>query len=474
MSVTDTSVAPRLATDQPGAMAMLAVLFVVSMTIPVFVHLGPLLLMPHRLLLLLAFFPCFVRVFVMRSCGGAHAFDWLMLFAGFWAVVALMVNHGPLRVIEPAGILVLETFGAYLLARATLRSSADFRLFAKTLFFVLIFFLPFAVLESLTLRPVFLDVFPFNSVRPADAGVRMGMRRAQTAFAHPILYGAFAVMSFGIVFFCLRGMLRRLVGGVAAILSTFFALSSGPLIGLITQFGLVVWHYAAQRIPRRWTIFGWLALAGYVSIDLLSNRTPFHVLVTYASFNTGSAYNRIRIWDYGMENVAENPIFGLGMREWIRPSWMVVSIDNFWLFLSMHYGLPMIISVLIAMVLIVRRISWAKLPDKDDLLCRTGFLISFGGMFLAGATVHYWHAIQAMSFFIIGSGIWMVTGGAKQLLDEPGNVEAANTTSRSRYSRFPVKLAPSSGGHPAPGASSARSVPSGSGRAFNARSPHSR
>jgi hypothetical protein len=66
-------------------------------------------------------------------------------------------------------------------------------------------------------------------------------------------------------------------------------------------------------------------------VDLLSNRTPFHVFVTYLTFSVETGYARIMIWNWGIAEVMRHPVFGIGLAEWERPLWKSGSMDNFWL-----------------------------------------------------------------------------------------------------------------------------------------------
>ncbi|MFV2003458.1 MAG: O-antigen ligase family protein, partial [Paracoccaceae bacterium] len=219
-----------------------------------------------------------------------------------------------------------------------------------------------------------------------------------------------------------------------------FSLSTGALLALVSQLVFIGWEMTTRRIARRWTIFAALAVLGYFTIDLLSNRTPFHVLVSYASFNSASAYNRILIWQFGTENVWANPIFGLGLGDWARPSWMSPSVDNFWLLTAMRYGLPTIISFVLALVLILRRVSLAPLTTPLERACRAGYLVAFGGVVLAGSTVHYWQAIAAFMLFFFGAGVWMINGGAPPEDDDP-TPDQVEPPAAGRYARAAPKRA---------------------------------
>ena len=412
--------------------------FLLSLLIPFYLPVGPLLLMPHRIVLIVLFIPFFLKLFVSRTAGPVLAADWLLFLSTLWAAVAMLANHPLGVVVEPIGIHIVEFFGAYLVARVAIRSSADFRRMAKTFFLIVLFLLPFAAAESLTRRPILLDLLPGNSVRVTDGGIRMGMRRAQTIFAHPILFGVFVSTGLGIFWYALRPRGLRFIGAPAAIMATIFSLSTGALISLVVQSLFIGWEMALRTLRARWRLFAAFSFIGYILIDLLSNRSPFHVLVTYGTFYTGSAYNRIRIWEHGTENVWNNPLFGLGLNDWERPSWMSSSVDNFWLLIAMRYGFPAIIMVVIALVLILRRVARKDLSDEGDALARAGYLVAFGGLCIAGGTVHYWHAMMAFVMFIFGTGLWCCTGGVQKRPDENTNsTESPSPKRRSKYSRQP-------------------------------------
>lgn len=407
-----------------NAVATLGVVFLASILLPIPIQVGPLLLFPYRILLLVLFFPLLFWLLSGRV-GRLTLIDMLMAFSALWAALALLVNHPFAEAIEPLGIYIVEFFGAYMLGRLAVQSGADFLRFARALFAVLMLLLPFAVAEAISGKPVLMDLIP-GATGVSDTGDRMGLRRTQTIFVHPILYGAFAASVLGVAWFTVRPQTSfggRIIRAIAVIIATVTSMSTGALIALVCQIIFIGYETIMGAFRKRWTLFAWGSLAGYFLIDALSNRTPFHVLVSYASFNSGSAYNRILIWDHGTKNVADNPIFGLGMNDWVRPSWMSASIDNFWLVVAMRYGLPASIAFMAAVILMVRRIAHAELTDLTDRMARAGYLVSLGGLILAGGTVHYWQAIAVYFLFFIGAGMWMTN---PDLILKPDQVRADN------------------------------------------------
>ena len=397
-----------------GRISWIAVLFLLSLLPQISFKIGPLLLKPYRVVLLILFVPLFIRL-LSGAAGRMMAADWLMIGASLWAALALMMNHPLGQTIEPIGVIFIELLGAYMVARVCIRSAEDFRRVVKVLFGIIVVLLVFAALESVTRRPILLQLLG-QGFAAVDAGVRFGLRRAQAVFAHPIHYGAFVSAGLGLVWYALRpdaGLLARLACAFIIALSTFFSLSTGALIAFNMQCVFIAWEAVTAPHPKRWRIFAWGFFACYIMLDLLSNRTPFHILVDYASFSSGSAYNRILIWQYGTDNVVANPVFGIGLNDWENPAWMSDSVDNFWLLLTMQYGLPFIALFVGALYLILRRVSLQELTDPVDRACRAGYLTTFGGVAIAGGTVHYWQTMFAFVLFLFGAGVWMISGGAK-------------------------------------------------------------
>ena len=130
---------------------------------------------------------------------------------------------------------------------------------------------------------------------------------------------------------------------------------------------------------------GRLAAAAFVVVSMFSNRTPFHVFITYLTFNLEASYNRILIWDFGTAEVMRNPLFGIGYGEFDRPWWMHASVDNFWLLIAMRHGLPAFFLFAAAILLIMYKIGRQRIVDPEIAACRTGLLISLGG------THHRWN-----------------------------------------------------------------------------------
>jgi hypothetical protein len=393
-------------------------LFIVSLLVPIIFFVGPIRLSPYRLVILCLFIPC-LTAWLSGRLGKIRLPDVLILLSTLWAAVALTVNEGLETAIEPAGIRLMETFGTYLLARRYVRDAESFATVVKTLFIAILVLLPFAAIESLSGQPVILEAL--RKVVPTFADTQMepryGLERAQVVFEHPILYGIFCASAFGLAWYVLgyrNAFPGRLFRAAVIGLSSIFSVSTGAIVTVVVQCFLMAWNHQTRKIAGRWKVLGLLFIGAYAAIDLLSNRSPFHVFVTYLTFSAGSAYNRILIWNYGTAEVARHPVFGIGLGDWERPSWMSGSMDNFWLVMAVFYGLPAFLLFAGGVLHIMRALGRAKLEDETISACRQGLLISLGGLVVAGFTVHYWNAIYCWFLFLVGSGVWMLEHGPAQ------------------------------------------------------------
>lgn len=405
--------------DSEG-MRLVVILFIASLLFPMVTKVGPLVLFPYRVFLVVMFIPLFIRL-VSRRAGGILLIDWCMMASTLWAGMALATNHPVGQIIDTFGIYTLEFFGAYLIGRVGVRSASDFMAMVRLAFIVIVFLVPFAVIEALTNKNILLDLMP-SSIKDTNQGVRLGFNRAQTIFAHSIHYGVFCSLLLGVTWYAFhpeKPVLRIVLTFPIVAFSTFLSLATGALIAFNVQFMLILWEVIMKPIRKRWVIFGWLSVAGYIFVDIMATKSPFHTIVAKLAFSQTSAYNRILIFDHGMKNIMANPWLGLGMNDWVRPSFMSSSTDNFWLLIAMRYGIPGFALFAIAVFLIMRRASLVPLTDPLDRACRAGFLTAMGGLIISGGTVDYWKGMLAFMMFFIGSGVWLFSGGANSTPPAP-------------------------------------------------------
>ncbi|MCU0839450.1 MAG: hypothetical protein MUE49_12130 [Rhodospirillales bacterium] len=449
---------PAAAADSPTAAArssfalILAVAFLVSLILPIDIHLGSLRFMPYRIVALVALIPCTVLVISGRA-GALYKADILMMAHVGLAVLALLINHG-FDHIEFAGMYVIETLGPYMLARCAVRSAADFRLIVWLALAMVVFMLPFTLYEADTGHRVLRNVFG-HSLEGARIDKRLGLDRAFGPFEHPILYGNFVASCLAITVYSLGRWGSRLIPSLAAAVvgaATFVSLSSGPLGTFMFQIYLMIWDKSTRGIRNRWGVLFALFVAAYIAIDILSNRNPFVVLSDYLTFSAETAYSRVLIYEFGTAEVWRHPLFGIGLNEWQRPDFKSDSFDAFWLLQTMRYGIPAGLCLIGAVFVLCFALGRRALPPEVARY-RKGWMISIVGLAVSGISVHFWGAVYGWLMFLLGSSAWMlvwpqqqaastttaaVTGAPMRKTQEQGSVAAPPAAALAADRRAPL------------------------------------
>ena len=394
---------------------LIIVLFFIGMMLPtsVSINAGGMRLSIYRIVLIIMFVPM-VLTLLSGKRGKVNIFDLLVMGHAAWALFALIKWGGLAQGIESGGIYVVEFAGAYLVGRLYIRSYEDFAAFARVFVAVVVLMLVFTIPEALTSAHILHDTFAAASGgAPAPyIDKRMGLERAFGPFDHPILYGVFSASAFSMAYYVVAERKLSNFKGIASVVgvtvATFISASGGPYVVLFMQVLVCGWERVFTGFKGRWRLlFGLFGLT-YLVIDLLSNRTPFHVFVSYLTFSAQSAYNRINIWNYGTAEVARNPMLGIGLGDWIRAPWMSDSMDNFWLLIAVRYGLPALLMLMGLMLGLLYVVGKRQNLPEEWVNARHAWAFTLFGITIAAATVHLWNALFVLFLFFIGSGMWMV------------------------------------------------------------------
>lgn len=424
-----------------GKLPIAVALYLAAVVLPISFGLGPIRMTGVRALLIFMIIPMSIRL-LSGAYGKVLLVDILFFIHTLWFTIALAVNN-PEQVVANAGSTGIEFIGGYVLGRAYIRDRESFVALCRVLITICVLLWPFVIFEALTGQsPIlsFIQGLPgISSLAITSTGKRLGLFRVQSVFAHPIHSGLFFTLIFSLCFIGLKqvyGDTRRwLLAGICASCG-FLALSSGALLALVLQFGLIVWAWMLRRQRNRWWILVGLVALAYVVIDLLSNRTPLMVFLSYATFSAHTAYWRALIFEYGMQNVWASPIFGIGLHDWVRPRWMhTPSVDNFWLLTTMRYGIPGFVTIAVGYLWALWRVARREF-DSDPALwnLRRAWVFSFVGLTFTLCTVHVWHTLFSFVFFMFGAGMWFLYTQPAQIGEVETEAEPADH--QIRYSRF--------------------------------------
>ncbi len=392
--------------------ALPVTIFLVSVIIPFVITLGSLRLSANRIALAAMLIPCLI-LWLSGRAGPKRLTDFALALMCGWMTVGYFVLHGSSIAIEAGGIAVIETMGAYLLGRCYIRDADSFYRMSQLLFWIIAAMLPFALYESVTGNNILLSAA--NSAWPSGGDVpkdpRWGFDRVQGVFQHPILFGVYCGSGLALTYYvvgyntsAIKRALKTAIVGITAISS----LSSGPLTGLAAQAMLISWDKALNFITYRWKLLIGLVASFIVSIEIVANRSTPEIFISYFAFNTSTAYNRLRIWRYGIASVYEHPLFGVGFGEWERPWYMSPSMDMFWLVPAVRNGAPTALLFLLAFFYLLICVARKKDIGYQASQFRLGYVICMIGLFLMGWTVNYWKANYVMFMFLLGSGAWIL------------------------------------------------------------------
>jgi len=336
--------------------------------------------------------------------------DLCIVLAVAWIWIASVVTSGSMATGAVMGGSHLVDIGlAYFLARATIQTPDDLRRLLILIFPVVAITGAIIAAEALSrtylLQPLASAVT--GQPMPLSYEIRKGLLRGSASFPHPILAGI--VMASFLSLYFLSGIRSwpRILGVAAAIMG-MFSMSSAAMLGVVIGGLLVAYEKVSERVSNlTWRLFLFFAAVLYIVIEFTSKSGFYSVLIRYASLNTGSAYNRILIWNYGTANIKRHPWFGIGYGDWERPDWMHWStFDHYWLINPLRFGIPagvlLLGATLIAIIMVM--LNSRRLPPVDARLLR-GVAISTAVFALGLNSVSLWLAALAWFYVLVGIAV---------------------------------------------------------------------
>lgn len=447
----------RLAREKVGKLRMkdaplLARLTLIALLIPAGISVGPLLLDSSRTLFLVVTVPLLLRL-LSGAYGRIRVPDLMILFYTLWTTVAIFINT-PATAVQFAGSQALMTLGAYLAGRASVRDARSFAAITWFLAVSVLISLPFGIYETITGHPIVLQLFgslPGVHV-PTDphSARRLGLDRVQYVFPHSILYGTYCTMTFSLIWVGLSrslGMGRRVSATAGVVLGSVISISSAAILSLVLQGAFFCWSVVTGRMKGKWWLLTGLAILGYEIVDMLSSRPAIVAILSRLTFNTSNLYYRVTLFDVGLKEMAAHPFFGIGLGRWeLLPDWMISSVDNHWLLISVSFGLPAFFALLLMFLVPILKLGARSFPPGSALAAyRRGWIFSMVSLMLVMITVALYGTMLSIAFFVFAAGLWMLDAeeerppddAAEDPGEDPGATGArhARSGSGARYSR---------------------------------------
>lgn len=402
---------------------------------PIALTIGGVVFTPLRIMLILSVVPVLLA-FSSRRTGRLYAFDlWFLAFA-LWSAMCILKNQG-LGGIEFMGQFLLEFVILYFLVQFSISSVANLTSIVSLMFWMVFFLLILAIPEA-----VFRVHFTMNAanaivglppIEPLPHYVRLGLQRAMTVFNHPILYGVFCAAILGFAWELTRSLAGRLFRLAVISAATFLSLSSAPILVLIVQVILMIGERTTRGVKKRGIIAVSVVAAAVFAMEAFTGRGAIGFL-SLITLEGGTAYYRQLIWHFGIDDVLRHPIFGFYAPLWTRPSWMGVTVDNYWLLLAMRGGIPSVLFLALALLSIGRHLY--RRPDEElsDVLVRLRRAWAFAiiALLLSGGTVAFFDKLQPFFAMMIGLGgvIVRLIAASEHARGDNGGVTAEASPSR--------------------------------------------
>lgn len=350
-----------------------------------------------------------------REAKRLNATDAMIIAVAIWIIMSFIsiydVSQG---IVRGAGV-VLDVLGSYILARVSITSFRDLRLFLILVLPALGFASLVMALESLSgtlfYRPTFGSIFGGVSSYSGGEAIgqislraetRLGLLRAYGPFSHPILGGLMLGIFLPLFFFSgIRSWPR--MAGLGAALAGVFSLSSAALLGMLIFFFGLILDFLKRRIAPQ---LSWWIMLFFIGMVLLAvhvaSQNGLAVVLTRFTLVPHTAAYRLVIWEYGSETVRQNPWFGIGYQQWERLAWMGESVDAHFLLLAMRHGLVVPILVMVAAIYAMIRLGMkAQSLAPHDRYMVTGINMALAIMLIAGQTVAFFGASNLVFMSLI-------------------------------------------------------------------------
>jgi hypothetical protein len=363
----------------------------------------------------LLFVPSVLALVILLIQGRRHlvACDIFMWLATLWMVAAKIGGQA-----SQSGILfqtasdALALIGSYTLARSYLYGELSLKEFTNVLKVVAVVLVALSVLDTLS-GTFFIKQFMagfFDDPRPAREDAIQTYRmlfgdrviRAESTFEHPIQYGTFCAVAAAIFIYTERA--RRIFYCGVCFFGVILSLSSVAIIAFVIVVSVYLYDQSLRFHFWRWKII-FLTAAAIGCALYISSDDPISWPIRHLTIDPQTGFYRLMIWHSAFDQIGRSPIVGTDPTGWYTNDILSNSIDCVWLVLSLSYGLPMVVLLLLAILsscgLFRKKINYRAL-NREILQFRTAFSLALFLFTFVGLTVHFWGALWMFWGLCIG------------------------------------------------------------------------
>jgi hypothetical protein len=305
----------------------------------------------------------------------------------------------------------LDTCIPYFMVRIIIRDKRQLIFFIKAITIITVPLVLFAIVESTTHK----ELLSFGR-GPANFEPRWGLDRARATFDHPIYFGVFMTMVFGLsvsIWKVCSGWRYKIIS-CCLLIGVFACLSSGGwLCALITI--LIILLYKQRQ---HWRLMLKIFIVLCILIEIFSNRHFYDVIDRFA-FNSKTAWYRSRLLEVALfeGGMSGHWVFGYGYG--VDPMWCSridgrdhTDIVNQYLYILVCYGVVGLIPYIGVIVCVLQKV-YRNLFQVDGnygwlMWCfgavLIGLLFTFFSVSLFGQTTNF-----IFLFFSIATNLQNIT-----------------------------------------------------------------
>lgn len=377
---------------------------------------GTLNLSPFRLLLIF-FAPWVIKQLIFKRRFRWQNLDTLALMVCIWPTIALAFNTDYLTSIESGGIIFLETFIPFFMARLTVYNYERLVSVSKTLLIVASLMAALAIPEAITGQPFAHNIASLITGTPFNHSPesRLGIWRSYGPTDHPIVLGSIcaAALPLGFALFRRRRLFLNMTG--LSFIGVIASASSGPILAVVAQFLLHLWSTINRGRRHKWWKLLLLITTIYILIDIVSNRDPLRVMFSYLLFNEHNGYVRYNMWlnSFFLAGQSAQSFFvGYGfstemmslLDNMFWTQLMSVSVDSYWMVILLRYGSPILLLNFLLVVFALRsnlRNHRHNKSQRERTLIQAWFFTAIC-LSLVACTVHFWGSTVSLFFIVLG------------------------------------------------------------------------
>ncbi len=400
--------------DAKGAPWLAGLALLILLT-PAYFLVGDILLDPGRVFFALMTPWLVIQLLSGKLPGGILLADKFVLGYCAWFSFAMFLHHPLQFSLINVPLHLIYILGGYLVARYSIRSFADFRALMLLIVCLTVFFLPFAIYESITTHfviPYFIKSIGIGTISDVNYCCRFGLDRAQVVFSHPIHFGYFCSFAVGAFFVSYARSVPSFVRLLICLLMTVacvMSVSSGPLLSILLQGAVIFYWLITRNMKKPWIKLFRILGVLYLILEVASNRPAIYAIAERMAFSPGNAFNRRLIFEYGMEQFWRTPILGIGYRRIpTMPFWMKDSVDNHWLVIAVAYGFPAFLAFAGVFFLVFRQVGKNySSPDAEWVRANFAVAVMLAGLVLVLATVAIWLDTLSMTYMLLGTSAFI-------------------------------------------------------------------